>query len=65
LYICKHLLHLQHKQQQKEFLTLINTKMKKLNITPLRKAETQKDIDATLEFWGVIFLALIFATLLS
>ena len=39
--------------------------MKKLNITPLRKAETQKDIDATLEFWGVIFLALIFATLLS
>jgi hypothetical protein len=39
--------------------------MKKLNITPLRKAETKKDIIATLEFWGVITLALIFATLLS
>jgi hypothetical protein len=39
--------------------------MKKLNITPLRKVETQKDIDTALEFWGVIFLALIFATLLS
>lgn len=39
--------------------------MKKLNITPLRKVETQKDINATLEFWAVIFLSLIFATLLS
>ena len=39
--------------------------MQKLNIKPLRKVETQKDINATLEFWGVITLALIFATLLS
>jgi hypothetical protein len=39
--------------------------MKKLDITPLRKAETQKDINAVLEFWGVIFLSLIFVTLLG
>jgi succinate-acetate transporter protein len=39
--------------------------MQKLNIKPLRKAETKNDIITVLEFWGVITLALIFATLLG
>lgn len=39
--------------------------MQKLNIVPKRKETTRNDIVTVLEFWGVITLALIFATLLS
>jgi hypothetical protein len=39
--------------------------MQKLNITPKRKETQRNDIVTVLEFWGVIFLALIFATLLG
>lgn len=39
--------------------------MQKLNITPKRKESQRNDIVTVLEFWGVITLSLIFATLLS
>lgn len=39
--------------------------MQKLNINQKRKESQRNDIVTVLEFWGVIFLALIFVTLLS
>lgn len=39
--------------------------MQKLNIIPKRKESQRNDIVTVLEFWGVLFLCLIFATLLS